>query len=296
MEKLLEVKDLNKSFGKTKVLHDINFDIFPNEIVGFIGPNGAGKSTVMKCILSLIFPDSGTITINGYDIKKHRIKALSSMAGVIETPGLFVDMSGEDNIKLFAELRNIDKKRIKEIMEFTKLENNLKRKAGNYSMGMKQRLALGIALLSKPKLLILDEPTNGLDPTSVIELRNVLLDLVEKEDISILFSSHQLEEVERIANRLVCINKGRIIEFNESDLKTSIYILETEVLEKLKNYLSLKAINYKDIDHKRIEVITEKLEIQSFLVDLDQAGIKITNLYKKEISLEERYKDIYMNE
>ncbi|MBU5590706.1 ABC transporter ATP-binding protein [Clostridium sp. MSJ-4] len=296
MEKLLEVKDLNKSFGKTKVLHDINFDIFPNEIVGFIGPNGAGKSTVMKCILSLIFPDSGTITINGYDIKKHRIKALSSMAGVIETPGLFVDMSGEDNIKLFAELRNIDKKRVKEIMEFTKLENNLKRKAGNYSMGMKQRLALGIALLSKPKLLILDEPTNGLDPTSVIELRNVLLDLVEKEDISILFSSHQLEEVERIANRLVCINKGRIIEFNESDLKTSIYILETEVLEKLKNYLSLKAINYKDIDHKRIEVITEKLEIQSFLVDLDQAGIKITNLYKKEISLEERYKDIYMNE
>ena len=296
MEKLLEVKDLNKSFGKTKVLHDINFDIFPNEIVGFIGPNGAGKSTVMKCILSLIFPDSGTITINGYDVKKHRIKALSSMAGVIETPGLFVDMSGEDNIKLFAELRNIDKKRVKEIMEFTKLENNLKRKAGNYSMGMKQRLALGIALLSKPKLLILDEPTNGLDPTSVIELRNVLLDLVKKEDISILFSSHQLEEVERIANRLVCINKGRIIEFNESDLKTSIYILETEVLEKLKNYLSLKAINYKDIDHKRIEVITEKLEIQSFLVDLDQAGIKITNLYKKEISLEERYKDIYMNE
>lgn len=296
MEKLLEVKDLNKSFGKTKVLHDINFDIFPNEIVGFIGPNGAGKSTVMKCILSLIFPDSGTITIDGHDIKNHRIKALSSMAGVIETPGLFVDMSGEDNIKLFAELRNIDKKRVKEIMEFTKLENNLKRKAGNYSMGMKQRLALGIALLSKPKLLILDEPTNGLDPTSVIELRNVLLDLVKEEDISILFSSHQLEEVERIANRLVCINKGRIIEFNESDLKTSIYILETEVSEKLKNYLSSKAINYKDIDHGRIEVITENLEIQPFLVDLDQAGIKVTNLYKKEISLEERYKDIYMNE
>lgn len=296
MEKILEVKNLNKSFGKTKVLHDINFDIFPNEIVGFIGPNGAGKSTVMKCILSLIFPDSGSITVKGYDIKKDRIKALSSMAGVIETPGLFVDMSGEDNIKLFAELRKVDKKRVEQIMEFTKLENALKRKAGNYSMGMKQRLALGIALLSKPKLLILDEPTNGLDPTAVIELRNALLDLVKEEDISILFSSHQLEEVEKIADRLVCINKGRIVEFKEGNLEASAYVIETEAVEKLKNYLEIKAINHKEIDAKTIEIITEKLELHPFLVDLNQSGIKVTNLSKKEISLEERYKNIYMNE
>lgn len=292
MEKILEIKDLNKSFGKEKILHDINMDIYPNEIVGFIGPNGAGKSTVMKCILSLIFPDSGTITVNGFDIKKERLKALDCMAGVIESPGLFLDMSGENNIKLFAELRGIDSKRVKEIMEFTELGHSLKRKAGNYSMGMKQRLALGIALLSKPKLLILDEPTNGLDPTAVINLRNELLELVNKEDISILFSSHQLEEVEKLSDRLVCINKGRIVHPEINASLQDIYIIEVNNMELAREFFQKNNINYNTNDSK-IEVVIDKGEIQNLIVSMANEGINISNLEKKIVTLEELYKGIY---
>lgn len=296
MDKILEVKNLNKSFGKEKVLHDINMDIYPNEIVGFIGPNGAGKSTAMKCILSLIFPDSGTITVNGFDIKNDRIKALNSMAGVIESPGLFLDMSGENNIKLFAELRSVDSNRVKEIMEFTELGHSLKRKTGNYSMGMKQRLALGIALLSKPKLLILDEPTNGLDPTAVINLRKELLDLVKNEDISILFASHQLEEVEKLSDRLICINKGRIIEPDIISNLTDTYIIEVDNIDKTFSILNNKNINYNVLKDDRIEISLEKGEIQDFMVLMASEDIDISDLEKKLANLEELYKGIYLDE
>lgn len=209
---LVEVNNINKTFGRKKVLDNVSFFIDNNEIVGFVGPNGAGKSTTMKCIASLIFPDQGSVTVSGYDVKRERELALSQMASLIESPGLYLDISGRENIKLFASLRNIKEERVKEVCEFTGLKEDLNRNVNGYSMGMKQRLALGIALLSKPKFLILDEPTNGLDPTGVILLRNTLLELVKNEDISILFSSHQLGEVEKLADRLICINQGKIIE------------------------------------------------------------------------------------
>lgn len=296
MDKILQVRNLNKSFGKEKILHDINMDIYPNEIVGFIGPNGAGKSTAMKCILSLIFPDSGTITVNGFDIKKERLEALNCMAGVIESPGLFLDMSGENNIKLFAELRGVDSSRIKEIMEFTELGHSLKRKAGNYSMGMKQRLALGIALLSKPKLLILDEPTNGLDPTAVINLRKELLDLVKNEDISILFSSHQLEEVEKLSDRLICINKGRMIEPEIISTLIDTYIIEVDKIDKILSILNNKDIKHNVLKDGRIEISLEKGEIQDFMISMAKESISISNLEKKAANLEELYKGIYFDE
>lgn len=296
MNKILEVKNLNKSFGKEKILYDINMDIYPNEIVGFIGPNGAGKSTAMKCILSLIFPNSGTITVNGFDIKKERSKALGSMAGVIESPGLFLDMSGENNIKLFAELRGVDSNRVKEIMKFTELGYSLKRKVGNYSMGMKQRLALGIALLSKPRLLILDEPTNGLDPTAVINLRKELLDLVNNEDISILFASHQLEEVEKLSDRLICINKGRIIQPEIISTLIDIYIIEVDNIDKAISILRNKHVSHVVLKDKKIEVSIEKGKIQDFIISIANDGISISNLEKKVTNLEELYKGIYFDE
>lgn len=294
MDNVLEIKNINKKYGKKQVLHDISFHIGQREIVGFIGHNGAGKSTLMKCVLSLIFPNSGDIIVNGHNLREERIKALASMAGVIEDPGLFKDLSGQSNIRLFAELRGADEQRIREIMDFTELGSDLNRKAGEYSMGMKQRLALGIALISKPKLLILDEPTNGLDPPAVMKLRETLFQLVEKENMSILFSSHQLEEVEKLSNRLVCINKGKIVDLDlmENDMKK--YIFHLEEREKLIKYLLSKDLKHRSIDENTVEITLEKnLNLQALLVELSDINISVLDVESKEISLEDKYDAIY---
>lgn len=293
---LVEVNNINKTFGKKKVLDNVSFFIDNNEIVGFVGPNGAGKSTTMKCIASLVFPDSGSVTISGHDIKTERELALSKMASLIESPGLYLDISGRENIKLFASLRNIKEERVKEIYEFTGLKEDLDRNVNGYSMGMKQRLALGIALLSKPKFLILDEPTNGLDPTGVIQLRNTLLELVKNEDISILFSSHQLGEVEKLADRLICINQGKIIETPMNILEKQKYLIKVADMDKAVGVLNneLKELSFEKLgkDTLVFDLVEEELISKILKVILDY-GINIVDITKEKQDIEVVYKEIY---
>ncbi|MBE6059613.1 MAG: ABC transporter ATP-binding protein [Clostridium sulfidigenes] len=293
---LVEVNNINKTFGRKKVLDNVSFFIDNNEIVGFIGPNGAGKSTTMKCIASLIFPDQGSVTVSGYDVKRQRELALSQMASLIESPGLYLDISGRENIKLFASLRNIKEERIKEIYDFTGLKEDLDRNVNGYSMGMKQRLALGIALLSKPKFLILDEPTNGLDPTGVIQLRNTLLELVKNEDISILFSSHQLGEVEKLADRLICINQGKIIETPMNILEKQKYLIKVDDMEKAVELLNneLKELSFEKLgkDTLVFDLVEEELISKILKVILDY-GINIIDITKEKQDIEVVYKEIY---
>lgn len=293
---LVEVNNINKTFGRKKVLDNVSFFIDNNEIVGFIGPNGAGKSTTMKCIASLIFPDQGSVTVSGYDVKRQRELALSQMASLIESPGLYLDISGRENIKLFASLRNIKEERIKEIYDFTGLKEDLDRNVNGYSMGMKQRLALGIALLSKPKFLILDEPTNGLDPTGVIQLRNTLLELVKNEDISILFSSHQLGEVEKLADRLICINQGKIIETPMNILEKQKYLIKVDDVEKAVELLNneLKELSFEKLgkDTLVFDLVEEELISKILKVILDY-GINIIDITKEKQDIEVVYKEIY---
>ncbi len=293
---LVEVNNINKSFGKKKVLDNVSFFIDKNEIVGFVGPNGAGKSTTMKCISTLIFPDSGDIKVAGYDVKKQRELALNQMSALIESPGLFLDISGRDNIKLFASLKNVSSERIKEIYEFTELNEALDRKVNGYSMGMKQRLALGIALLSKPKFLILDEPTNGLDPTGVIKLRNTLLELVKGEEISILFSSHQLGEVERLADRIICINQGKIVETPMNILEQYKFVIEVDKPEKFIEVLNnqLKELKYKNIETNKFEInLLGEKTISEILKVIINNDINIIDITKEKIDIERIYKKMY---
>lgn len=293
---LVEVNNINKTFGRKKVLDNVSFFIDNNEIVGFVGPNGAGKSTTMKCIASLIFPDQGSVTVSGYDVKRERELALSQMASLIESPGLYLDISGRENIKLFASLRNIKEERIKEIYDFTGLKEDLDRNVNGYSMGMKQRLALGIALLSKPKFLILDEPTNGLDPTGVIQLRNTLLELVKNEDISILFSSHQLGEVEKLADRLICINQGKIIETPMNILEKQKYLIKVDDMDKVIEVLNneLKELSFEKLgkDTLVFDIVEEELISKILKVILDY-GINIIDITKEKQDIEVVYKEIY---
>lgn len=294
---ILEVKNLNKTYGKKRVLNNVSINVKPNEIVGFIGPNGAGKSTTMKCITNLIYPDSGEIFINGYSLFKEREKALGSQAALIESPGLYQDMTGRYNIQLIADLRKIGKERVEEICEFTELKEALDRKVSGYSMGMKQRLALGIAILTKPKLLILDEPTNGLDPTGVIKLRNTLQKLVKEEDISILFSSHQLGEVEKLVNRIVCINKGEILDVPNIMSNIQRYIIQVSdgdsTMKTMTDILGEEGINLISTDSIRFEIQNQDI-LSEILYKLLSQKIKVYDIYKDNIDIETIYEDIYI--
>lgn len=293
---VVKVEGLNKTFGKKKVLEDVSLYVKPNEIVGFIGPNGAGKSTTMKCICNLIYPDSGKIIINGYDLFKEREKALESQAALIESPGLYQDMTGRENIDLIGELRKIKRDRIEEIYEFTELGEALDRKVSGYSMGMKQRLGLGIAILSKPKFLILDEPTSGLDPTGIIHLRNTLQNLIKEEDISILFSSHQLGEVEKLADRIICINKGKIIETPREMEQKYRYIAQVSNSDKVINLLQGK------LDEDKLEKITYDTirfelhgqeELNAILRTIIDNDVELFDIYKDTIDVETIYQEVY---
>jgi len=208
---ILRVKNLTKKYGNRIAVNDISFDVFEGEIFGFLGPNGAGKTTTLKMITGLAKPNSGNILICGYSLKTHYEKAIKNLGGVIETPEMYKNFSGLDNLKYFASLyKNIPNERINEVAKIVGLSDRIKDKVKTYSLGMKQRLGIAQALLHSPKLLILDEPTNGLDPTGIIEMRKFLKKIALKEGIGILISSHNLSEMELMCDSIGIISNGSL--------------------------------------------------------------------------------------
>ena len=232
--KVLEVKNVSKSFGKRKILDDINLDISEGEIVGLIGPNGAGKTTLIKTILNLYKADSGSVKICGYSTKTNLEEALSKTGSIIENPDMYQNISGRKNLKVTALINQIeDGEHISKMIKFVGLEDRIDDKVKKYSLGMKQRLGLANALIKKPKLLILDEPTNGLDPYGIKELRKILKEVSEQENMSILISSHILSEVENICDRVLIIQEGKLIsDFGIEEVKYKHISLEDEFFNK----------------------------------------------------------------
>ncbi len=292
--KILEVNNLKKSFKNIKVLKGVTFSIKEGEILGFIGPNGSGKSTTMKCIATLLFADEGEIKICGYDNIAERSLALNEMSVQIESPGLYYNMSGLDNLKLFAGLKKVDKKRVIEIISFIDIGNNLRRKVKNYSMGMKQRLALGITLLTKPKFIMLDEPTNGLDPAGVISLRKTISDLRD-QGTAFLISSHQLTEIEKICDRIIAINDGKVLDISKHLDALTCYSLAVNNIESttllLENSLD---VNDFSNDENVFKITLKKAEGLNQLLDqLRKSNINILEINKEIQDIEEIYLSIY---
>ena len=238
--KVLEVSNLSKSFGKSKVLDNINLTIHEGDIVGLIGPNGAGKTTLIKTILSLYKYDSGNVKICGFDTKKDLENALSKTGSIIENPDMYLHLTGKKNLKITALINDIkDKEYIDEMVKFVGLDDRINDKVKKYSLGMKQRLALANALIKKPKLLILDEPTNGLDPRGIKELRVMLKKISAEQNMSILISSHILSEVENICDRVIIIDKGNIVsEFGIEEAKYKNISLEDLFFTKTESFES----------------------------------------------------------
>lgn len=232
--KILEVENLNKSFGKNKILNDINITIYESDIVGLIGPNGAGKTTLIKTILNLYYPSSGKIKICGYEVKKDFELVMSKVSSLVETPDLYQNLSGLQNLKMTMIMNNIkDYEYMEKIIKLLKLNNRINDKVKKYSLGMKQRLALANALIKKPQFLILDEPTNGLDPLGIKELRDIIKFVNDNFNTTILISSHILSEIENICDEIIIIDNGYIIEqLDISDIKYQNISLEKEFLNK----------------------------------------------------------------
>ena len=291
---VLELKNVNKSFGKRKVIDNISLEVKEGEIYGFLGPNGSGKTTTIKMILRLIDSDSGEIKVNGFDTKKQFEKAMECIGAIVENPDMYKYMSGIDNLKLHARIRNIDKKRIDEVLEMVELKGREKDKVGKYSLGMKQRLGLALTLLHKPKVLILDEPTNGLDPAGIKKLRDILKEIAHKEGVAVFVSSHILSEMQLMCDKVAVIDSGKVVKIEEiSKEEEKIETVEIKVkdLEKAIQIIKEKF----EIDTKRvgnnieITLLTENLP--KVVKELAIADVEIKAVIPKEHSLEEIFFD-----
>lgn len=208
---ILKVEEISKSFKKRKVVDNVSFESKEGEILGFLGANGAGKTTTIRMITGLISCDNGNVIIDGYNIKNDFEKAMDNVGAIVEIPFLYEYMTGIENIKLFAKLYKASEEGVQEAIRVSGLKDRLNDKVKEYSLGMKQRIGLAVALMKQPKLLILDEPTNGLDPMGIRDLREFLKDLAHNKKVSVVVSSHILVEMEQLCDRVVIISDGKII-------------------------------------------------------------------------------------
>lgn len=234
-KKVLEVRELSKSFHNKKILNNISFQLYEGDIVGLIGPNGAGKTTLMKCLLSLYKKDTGKIEIMGLDTTNHLEDCLKYVGSLIETPCFYERLTGQKNISIIKILHNInDSQYIDSLIKELELDKYINQKVKTYSLGMKERLGLVCSLINKPKLLLLDEPTNGLDPIGIKKLRDYLKMISNEYNTTILISSHNLTEIENICDRVIMLNKGEIIEdFGIEHVKYKNISLEDEFIKDM---------------------------------------------------------------
>lgn len=293
---IIEVQNLSKHYKDIKAVDNISFAVNEGEIYGFLGQNGAGKSTTIRMLLTLIEPTAGDIRIFGAELRTHRNQILTRIGAIIEKPDLYKYLTAYENLSLFARLGGMRPRRnqLHEMLEMVGLKNRMDGKIKTYSQGMKQRLGIAVALIHDPKLIILDEPTNGLDPQGIADMRNLILRLSKEDGKTILISSHLLNEIEMIADRMLIIDKGKkIVEGPVSELFDSTkMLLEVElnnpgyVLEKLKSGVWSPFLKETKQDTLVFQLSKQKVpELHMYLVEI---GAELMALRPKH-SLEEYF-------
>ena len=289
---VLECKELCKTISHKEILKDISFSLDNGDLLGFIGPNGAGKTTTIKLILGLQKITSGSVVINGYNIQTDFEKAIEKVGTIVENPDLYMYMSGYQNLKMIARMyRGVDEARIQEVIKLVNLENRINDKVSKYSLGMRQRLGIAQAILHKPNLLILDEPTNGLDPEGIKQLRDLLTNLAKKEQMAILISSHNLSELETFCTKVVIIQNGKILESSTIDEAKKVNgktFYRVEVDSSLKAKEVLKE-DLEIVDENNFKVQAEKEKIPQIVKELCIADVKIYKISEDQTSLEDAF-------
>ena len=286
MNKILECKNICKKFGKKTILSDVSFDICEGDILAFIGPNGSGKTTTIKLILGLQSIDSGSVIINGYNVVDDFTKAIFKVGAIVENPDLYMYLTGWQNLKIVANCyKGITDEKILSIVEYVGLKSRINDKVNKYSLGMRQRLGIARALLNSPNILILDEPTNGLDPEGIKDLRDLLKKLA-KDGMGILISSHNLAELESFCNKVCIIDNGKIIESSfVNEFKNS----ENRVIFKVNDTSNLPISNAIEVKKNSFVINGDKNEVAKIVKQLVKSNIEIYEIRNDEISLEEAF-------
>ena len=282
---VLECNNICKIIKGKKVVDNVSFSLREGDIMGFIGPNGAGKTSVIKSILGLYKLSSGNIKICGYDINNNYVNAIKNVGAIIENPDMYMYMSGYDNLMISSYIYNVSKSRVEEVIKLVNLDKRIYDKVNTYSLGMRQRLGIAQAIIHNPKLLILDEPTNGLDPEGIMELK-ILLKKLAGNGMGIIVSSHILSELESFCNMVCIINKGSVINYANLDklinISSSNYVLELSNVN-VNKYLD----NYNIIDDNHIKINVDSKKLNVVIKKLVNNNISIYEIKREVLSLEE---------
>ena len=295
---ILETQDLSHSFGADLVVEGLSLRVAEGSIYGFLGPNGAGKTTTLRLLLGLLKKQRGEIVIFGKDFVSHRIETLRKVGSMIESPSIYSHLTAAENLLLLQKIYQCPTARVTEALNLVGLGDTGKKKAGQFSLGMKQRLAIAIALLPEPRLLVLDEPTNGLDPNGIIEIRELLRDLNRELGISIVISSHLLSEIERLVTHIGIINKGRMMfQGTLDDLKlqqqrsTHVH-LETSDADKTRSLLRRTGLDSTFEDGRFILPAMDKEKIAELNRSLIAEGVQVYEIGVVRSDLEKIFIDM----
>ncbi|TCT17537.1 ABC-2 type transport system ATP-binding protein [Melghiribacillus thermohalophilus] len=294
---IVQMKNVTKKIGPKTIIDDLTLDIYRGEVFGFLGPNGAGKTTTIRLMAGLIELTDGDILINGHSIQKNFEKAIAHVGGIIENPEMYKFMSGYDNLVHYARMfpEKISQERIDEVVRLVGMEKRIHEKVKSYSLGMRQRLGLAQALLHSPSLLILDEPTNGLDPAGIREVRNYLRNIAHEQNIAVFVSSHLLSEIQLMCDRVGIIQNGKLISVESVSnlVENREYVavrIETEPVQK--TYELLKQ-SYPD---KKVTITDQAIQMEAKREDLPDInkllvtnGIAVYEIMSNKGTLEEKF-------
>ncbi|MBU5352327.1 ABC transporter ATP-binding protein [Paenibacillus silvae] len=305
-DSVLSVQNLKKKIGRKWIIKDVTFDVKPGEIFGFLGPNGAGKTTTIRMLVDLIKPTEGKISVCGYDVNRDPERALKYVGSIVENPEVYTYLTGWENLEHFARMQpGVDRDRIQEVVNIVRLDQRIHDKVRTYSLGMRQRLGIAQALLGRPRLLILDEPTNGLDPKGIKELR-VFIKQLASEGMAVFVSSHLLSEIQLLCDRVAIISAGRVLavggvnELIEDHSKVAIWHLTP--LESGRQMLADRGITLIDrpgdvMDDTIVAglgpnaVVAEMHEelIPELVQQMVQAGIQVEGVQRIQPTLEQLF-------
>lgn len=302
LQPVAQIKNVKKVIGRKTIIDDLTFDIYPGEVCGFLGPNGAGKTTTIRMMTGLMSITSGQILINSHDIARDFEQAIARVGGVVENPEVYKHLTGYQNLVLFSRMhKGISKERIDELVRQVGLEKRIKDKVKTYSLGMRQRLGLAQALLHQPNLLLFDEPTNGLDPEGIRELRDYLRKLAKEQNIAVLVSSHLLSEMELMCDRICIIQQGKLVDIrqvneflNDPSTDESLKIrFVVEPLEKAQRCLEDILDNTQiEREHNHLTINAKREEIPNLVVQLVQADVKVFGVEVQTKTLEEKFLEV----
>ena len=291
MQPVLVATNLTKVIGKRTIVDGVSFTLNPGEVFGFLGPNGAGKTTTIRMLVGLIKPTTGNVTICGFDVRRDFEKALSNVGCIVENPDLYRFMTGRENLEHCARMLSLDASEVERVAELVALAHRLDQRVGTYSLGMRQRLGIAQALLGKPKLLILDEPANGLDPAGIREIRELLRHLAHDRQMAVFISSHLLGEVELMCDRVAIIHKGQLLRAGSvSDLISSRREMEFKVgdVERASNIVREKGLTFR-ADTDRLWIAMDENDAPALVVALAEAGVAVFHAQRHAESLEEMF-------